>query len=181
MVNLRKLLGKDGKGGETASVLRGKTLEDAVKADVALRLLGQRIKELEAFVMPIDVQGKSSEESLTSQLVKMEAIASLFHGEIGELYGVSPINQRAWKRVLAKLKIAERKYGYDHPWTQLLFEIAYSIAVDFVYRSIARRHTDVEIVRMPPEYLSPFGQMPQIPLGKITIPTPTEEKNEEGK
>jgi hypothetical protein len=108
----------------------------------------------------------------------MEAIASMFHGEIGERFGIDERNQRAWKRILMKLKVAERKYGHEHPWTQVLFETAYSIAIDFIYRSVRTKHTDVEIVRMPMEYLSPFGQTPQIPIGKITIPTP-EEKTEE--
>jgi hypothetical protein len=35
---------------EKESATRGRTLEDSVKADVALRLLGQRLKEL-SFLM----------------------------------------------------------------------------------------------------------------------------------
>jgi hypothetical protein len=65
---------------------------------------------------------------------------------------IGETQERAWERLLLKLKIAERKYGVDHPWTQLLFEVCCNVLKGRLYRSVRSEDTKVEVVEPPPEF-----------------------------
>lgn len=134
------------------------TLEDAYKAEVRLKLLRSRLKAIAALEEPVKlvdaVNGNKVEDALANQLFKNEFAVTLGH-RLGDKVRVSDRANEAWKNLLMMLKIAERKYGPEHPWTQLVFEVVCNVAKKRAYYSIKSEDTQVEIAQMPLDMLLP--------------------------
>ena len=137
------------------------TIEDSYKAEVRLKLLKTRLSAVAALIEPttlknlVENKGKLlDEDALANQVFKNEFSVTLGH-RLGDKVKVSDSANEAWKNLLLLLKIAERKYGLNHPWTQTVFETVCNIAKKRAYHSIRGEDTDVEIARMPLDTMLP--------------------------
>jgi len=149
---------------------------ESIKADVRLKLLNKRLGIVAQMFEPVDLKdlvealdsknkkkGKTvnldelvdRHQSLAAQLYQIDFIAGLGQRMGDKETRISESAQKAWQRMLMMLKIAERKYGTDHPWTQILYEVAINMLKVRLYYSIKSKDTEVEIVEPPPEFF--FG------------------------
>lgn len=135
------------------------SLEEAYKAEVRLKLLMSRLASLMALEEPVSLKDvldkdgqnkKKVDEALASQLFKSEFGSTIGH-RLGDKVKVTDSANEAWRRLLLRLKIAERKYGFNHPWTQLVFEVCCNIAKKRAYYSIREEDTKVEVATLPLE------------------------------
>lgn len=137
---------------------RPPSIEDSYKAEVRLKLLKTRLKAIASLEEPVRLadllNGGNSDDALANQVFKNEFTASLGH-RLGDKVKVTDRANEAWKNLLMMLKIAERKYGPEHPWTQLVFEVVCNTAKKRAYYSIRSEDTQVEIAKMPLELLMP--------------------------
>jgi len=139
------------------------SIEDSYKAEVRLKLLKTRLQAVAALMEPVSLQDlignngnppKTVEEALANQVFKNEFAATLGH-RLGDKVRVTDQANDAWKSMLMTLKIAERKYGEDHPWTQVVFEAVCNVAKKRAYYSIKSEDTQVEIAKMPLDMMMP--------------------------
>jgi len=142
-----------------APLVNKPAVEDAYKAEVRLKLLKTRIDSLMALSEPVKLfdNGNSKltrEEALASQVFKSEFGATIGH-RLGERVKINDSANEAWRKLLLRLKICERKYGFDHPWTQLVFEVVCNVAKKRAYYSVRDEDTKVEIASLPPEAFIP--------------------------
>ena len=139
-------------------------MEDAYKSEVRLKLLMSRLASLMALQEPVSLaelaetmkkdggEKKDVEinEAMASQLFKSEFGATIGH-RLGDKVKVTEKSNEAWRRLLLKLKIAERKYSFSHPWTQAVFEACCNVAKKRAYYSIRDEDTKVEVATLPLE------------------------------
>ena len=146
------------------------SIEDSYKAEVRLKLLKTRLKAIAALMEPNTLKDVnnggniSDDDALANQVFKNEFSATLGH-RLGDKVKVSEGSNEAWKNLLMTLKISERKYGLDHPWTQIVFETVCNIAKKRAYYSIRSEDTQVEIAKMPLDLLMPQWRRRRTDLG----------------
>jgi hypothetical protein len=147
------------------------TIEDSYRAEVRLKLLKTRLKAIAALIEPNslkDLMGENStidDDSLANQLFKNEFTATLGH-RLGDKVKVSEDANEGWKNLLLMLKIAERKYGLNHPWTQIVFETLCNVAKKRAYYSMRGEDTQVEIAKMPLDMMMPQWRRRSTDLGQ---------------
>jgi len=136
------------------------SIEDSYKAEVRLKLLKTRLKAVAALVEPTTLKSLENngniadDDALANQIFKNEFSSTLGH-RLGDKVKIGERANEAWKNLLLMLKIAERKYGLDHPWTQVVFETVCNVAKKRAYYSIRGEDTQVEIAKMPLDLLMP--------------------------
>lgn len=147
------------------------SIEDSYKAEVRLKLLKTRLKAIAALMEPNELKDLlgnngniSDDDALANQVFKNEFSATLGH-RLGDKVRVSEGSNEAWKNLLMMLKISERKYGLNHPWTQIVFETVCNIAKKRAYYSIRGEDTQVEIAKMPLDLLMPQWRRRRTDLG----------------
>jgi len=127
-------------------------------------------------------------ESSASKLYRQEIIASLFHGEMGEVFKMSPASHKAFSRIYRKWLHAEDVYGVDHPYTKLLEKIAFYAYTLCLPRTVRKEHTTPQVIVPPFEMMFPWmsqawsriGDLGLIRPGAIVPKEKDEEEIEEG-
>jgi hypothetical protein len=157
---------------EKAPERKPPSLEDSYKAEVRLKLLKTRLKAIASLIEPNMLKDLTEnngnvvdDDALANQIFKNEFAATLGH-RLGDKVKISEESNEAWKNLLLMLKIAERKYGLDHPWTQVVFETICNVAKKRAYHSIRGEDTQVEIAKMPLDLLMPQWRRRRTDLGQ---------------
>lgn len=154
-VKRRKVKAKTDNGTEK----RPKTAADAIRAGVRLDLFKTRLRIINNFHEIIDLikaKAEEGDESLASQLWKLDFIGGLGYrgGEKEKLIGQR--QQVAFEALMLRLKVAERKWGSRHPWTQVCFEATANAVKGRLYSGVKEKDTETDVA-LPPELWNQYG------------------------
>lgn len=130
-----------------------RTLEDSVKAEIGTELLNRRYKEMQKLMWGVtETRDGKVKESSASEIFKQVFIASQGLAEIGDRGKISLDALRNFKKLLVKLANAIDLYGEEHHFTSALRKLVFGAYVELMFRSVLSRHTDINVVRLGPEY-----------------------------